>query len=138
MRKKILVTGGSGYKGVKLIRELINQGFSVINIDKNIFGNYFIKDRYITNYKLDVNDIYKINLKNVYACVHLASIANDPMVDLNPSLSWDTSVLGSKILSLSFSLSRRKTFEFSNIPTFFRSLSSTFVTVDTKFSCSFE
>lgn len=98
MRKKILVTGGSGYKGVKLIRELINQGFSVINIDKNIFGNYFIKDRYITNYKLDVNDIYKINLKNVYACVHLASIANDPMVDLNPSLSWDTSVLGSKIL----------------------------------------
>lgn len=98
MKKKILVTGGSGYKGVKLIRELIKQGYSVINVDKNIFGNYFIKDKYIANYKLDVNDIYKVNLKNVYACVHLASIANDPMVDLNPSLSWETSVLGSKIL----------------------------------------
>ena len=98
MRKKILVTGGSGFKGVKLIKKLIEQGYSVINIDKNIFGNYFIKNKYIKNYKLDVNDIQKINLKNVYACIHLASIANDPMVDLNPSLSWDTSVLGSKIL----------------------------------------
>jgi len=98
MRKKILVTGGSGYKGVKLIHNLIEQGYSVINIDKNIFGNYFIKNKYITNYKLDINEIHKINLKNVYACIHLASIANDPMVDLNPSLSWETSVLGSKIL----------------------------------------
>ena len=98
MRKKILVTGGSGFKGVKLIKKLIELGYSVINIDKNIFGNYFIRNKYIKNYKLDVNDVQRINLKNVYACVHLASIANDPMVDLNPSLSWDTSVLGSKIL----------------------------------------
>ncbi len=98
MRKKILVTGGSGFKGVKLIKKLIELGYSVINIDKNIFGNYFINNKYIKNYKLDVNDVQKINLKNVYACVHLASIANDPMVDLNPSLSWNTSVLGSKIL----------------------------------------
>ena len=98
MRKKILVTGGSGYKGVKLIDNLIKQGYSVINVDKNIFGNYFIKNKHIVNYKIDVNDIHKINIKNVYACIHLASIANDPMVDLNPSLSWETSVLGSKIL----------------------------------------
>lgn len=98
MRKKILVTGGSGYKGVKLIQNLIQQGYSVINVDKNIFGNYFIKNRYIKNYKLDTNDIFKVNLKDVVACIHLASIANDPMVDLNPSLSWETSVLGSKIL----------------------------------------
>ena len=77
---------------------MIKQGYSVINVDKNIFGNYFIKNKHIVNYKIDVNDIHKINIKNVYACIHLASIANDPMVDLNPSLSWETSVLGSKIL----------------------------------------
>ena len=43
MKKKILVTGGSGYQGVKLIKILINKGFSVINVDNNLFGNYFIK-----------------------------------------------------------------------------------------------
>ena len=40
MKKKILVTGGSGYQGVKLIKKLISKGYNVINIDKNIFGNY--------------------------------------------------------------------------------------------------
>ncbi len=98
MKNKILVTGGSGYKGTKLVKTLIENGYSVINIDKNIFGNYFIHNKKVTNYKLDICDIGKVNLKNVYACIHLASIANDPMVDLDPSLSWETSALGSQIL----------------------------------------
>ena len=37
MRKKILVTGGSGYQGVKLIKKLIDNNYSVINIDNNLF-----------------------------------------------------------------------------------------------------
>ena len=98
MKKKILVTGGSGYQGVKLIKKLIDKGYSVINIDNNLFGNYFIKDKKVKNYKLDINQIYKINLKGVYACIHLASIANDPMVDLDQSFSWETSALGTMVL----------------------------------------
>ena len=98
MKKKILVTGGSGYQGVKLIKILINKGYSVINIDNNLFGNYFIKNKNIKNYQIDINEINKINLKNVYACIHLASIANDPMVDLNQSFSWETSALGTMVL----------------------------------------
>ena len=98
MKKKILVTGGSGYQGVKLIKILINKGFSVINVDNNLFGNYFIKNKNVKNYQLDINQIYKVDLKNVYACIHLASIANDPMVDLNQSFSWETSALGTMVL----------------------------------------
>ena len=98
MNKKILVTGGSGYQGVKLIRKLIDRGYSVINIDNNLFGNYFFKNKKVKNFKLDINQIYKINLKGVFACIHLASIANDPMVDLDQSFSWETSALGTKVL----------------------------------------
>jgi len=98
MKKKILVTGGSGYKGVKLISKLVEEGFQVINLDINYFGNYFIKNKNIKNYNLNILEIKKLNLKNVYACIHLACIANDPMVDLNPSLSWETSALGTKLL----------------------------------------
>ena len=93
MNKKILVTGGSGYQGVKLIKKLIDRGYSVINIDNNLF-----KDKKVKNFKLDINQIYKINLKGVFACIHLASIANDPMVDLDQSFSWETSALGTKVL----------------------------------------
>lgn len=98
MKKKILVTGGSGYQGTKLIKKLIDEGYSVINVDNNLFGNYFIRHNRVKNYKLDINEIYKVNLKNVFACIHLASIANDPMVDLNQSYSWETSALGTMIL----------------------------------------
>ena len=98
MKKKILVTGGSGYKGVKLISKLVEEGYQVINLDINYFGNYFIKNKSVKNYNLNILEIKKLNLKNVYACIHLACIANDPMVDLNPSLSWETSALGTKLL----------------------------------------
>ena len=98
MRKKILITGGSGYKGCVLIPKLLDNNFSVINIDKNLFGKNSINHKYVKNYNLDVLDVDKINLKNVYACIHLASIANDPMADLNQSLSWETSALGTKVL----------------------------------------
>jgi len=98
MKKKILVTGGSGYQGVKFIKKLVNDGYSVINIDNNLFGNYFINHKRVKNYNLDINQIYKINLKNVHACIHLASIANDPMVDLDQSFSWETSALGTMVL----------------------------------------
>ena len=37
MRKKILVTGGSGYKGVKLIHKLLEENYEVINLDVNFF-----------------------------------------------------------------------------------------------------
>ena len=96
--KKILVTGGSGYKGALLIKKLVKLNYKVINIDRNIFGNYFLNHKNVKNYNIDIREIDKINLKGVYACIHLASIANDPMTEINPSLSWETSVLGTKLL----------------------------------------
>jgi len=97
-KKKILVTGGSGYKGTRLIRKLLDNNYKVINIDKNLFGNYFINHPDVKNFNLDINEINKVNLKNVFACIHLASIANDPMAEMNPVISWETSALGTKRL----------------------------------------
>lgn len=98
MKKTILVTGGSGYKGNKLIKTLLKNDYKIINIDKNLFGNYFIKHKNVKNYKLDINDIDKLNLNNIYACIHLASIANDPMAEIDHGISWETSALGTKKL----------------------------------------
>ena len=40
-------------------------------------------------------EINKINIKKkIDIIIHLSSIANDPMADLNPNLSWETSSLG--------------------------------------------
>ena len=91
---KILVTGGCGYTGSVLIPKLLNLDHKVICIDTMWFGNFLKKHKNLKIYKNDVRDINKINLKGVDAIIHLASIANDPMSELDKNLSWETSSLG--------------------------------------------
>jgi nucleoside-diphosphate-sugar epimerase len=94
----ILVTGGCGYVGSILIPKLISDGHKIINIDTQWFGNYLKKSKNLRNLKLNLSEINKINLKKINCCIHLASIANDPMAELDKNLSWETSALNTHIL----------------------------------------
>ena len=48
-------------------------------------------------YKLDIRNLKNSKLfKNIDTIIHLANIANDPGVDLKPSLSWEVNVLATK------------------------------------------
>ena len=95
---KILVTGGCGYKGSVLIPKLLNAGHRVINIDTQWFGNYLKENSNLINIKKDIRNINIETLENVDSIIHLANIANDPAVILNPSLSWEVNVLASQLL----------------------------------------
>ena len=96
---KILVTGGCGYKGSVLIPLLLVDGHRVINIDTQWFGNALPEQPQLTNLKLDVRDTDAIPLDGVEAIIHLANIANDPAVELNPTLSWEVNVLAGQQLA---------------------------------------
>ncbi len=90
---KILVTGGSGYKGSVLIPKLLELNHKVVSLDTQWFGNYLPKHKNLKNIKFDIKDIEKFNLKNIDTIIHLASIANDNMSELDKNLSWETSSL---------------------------------------------
>lgn len=96
---KIIVTGGCGYKGTVLIPKLIKGGHNVVSIDTQWFGNALPKNPLLTNLKLDIRDTDRIPLNGVDAIVHLANIANDPAVELNPTLSWEVNVLAGQQLA---------------------------------------
>mgnify|MGYP006161917273 CR=1 FL=1 len=91
---KILVTGGAGYTGSILIPKLLKMGHKVINFDTQWFGNFLKNHKSLKNIKLDVRDISNKYLKNIDSIIHLASIANDPMAEMDKNLSWETSALG--------------------------------------------
>ena len=93
--KKILVTGGCGYVGSVLVNKLLKKEARVVVFDTQWFGNYLEKNNKLEIIKDDIRNIDKYNLTEYDKIVHLANIANDPGVELNPSLSWEVNVLAS-------------------------------------------
>ena len=96
---KVLVTGGCGYKGSVLVPLLLADGHEVISVDTQWFGNQLPSHPNLTNLQLNILDIDAIPLDGVEAIIHLANIANDPAVELNPTLSWEVNVLAGQQLA---------------------------------------
>jgi len=94
-----LITGGCGYIGTKLTQNLLLKKNKVTIVDNCWFGNFHKKDKNLKIIKEDIRNFDKINIKGVYAIIHLANIANDPSVELNPTLSWEVNVLASKLIA---------------------------------------
>ena len=90
---KIFVTGGNGYKGAILIPKLLNLGYEVTSLDINWFGNYLKNHDNLKCIRGDIRNIEEISLDGFDVVIHLANVANDPAVELNPSMSWEINVL---------------------------------------------
>ena len=90
---RIFVTGGNGYKGSILIPKLLNLGYKVTSLDSNWFGNYLDNHENLNTIRGDIRNIEGISLKGFDVVIHLANVANDPAVELNPSMSWEINVL---------------------------------------------
>ena len=95
---KILITGGCGYKGSVLVPRLLGLGYKVIVHDTHWFGSYLKPHKNLELFKTDIRDTEKINFDQVNAFIHLANVANDPAVELNPTSSWEINVLASQQL----------------------------------------
>ncbi len=95
---KILVTGGCGYKGTVLTEKLLEDGHEVIVVDTQWFGNHLKPHSRLQILQEDIRGTEKIPMGGVEVVIHLANIANDPGVELNPSLSWEVNVLATQQL----------------------------------------
>ena len=80
---KILVTGGSGFKGSVLIPKLLKAGHSVVSVDTNWFWDNLDNNKNLEKINCDIREIDKIPFKGIDSIIHLANVANDPAVELN-------------------------------------------------------
>lgn len=76
MKKKILITGSSGYVGHPLINKIKKKKFKIIKIDSNLFEKFY-KNR--NNKNFDIRDLKKRDFENIDTVIHLAAISNDPI-----------------------------------------------------------
>ena len=93
MINNVLITGGSGYVGSRLIYKLLDEtNYKIINYDLSLFGDRHLpRHENFLYYKEDITDHKKFEeviIKNkVDAVLHLACISNDPTYELNSELS---------------------------------------------------
>lgn len=104
MSKKILVTGGAGYIGSVLTRQLLEKGYHVRVLDSLMYGGEPIID--MLNYpnfefvKGDVRNVEDVKkaVAGIDCIAHLAAIVGDPACAQDPELSRSTNLEGSKLL----------------------------------------
>ena len=97
---RYLVTGGCGYVGSKLTAALLARaGCNVTVLDAMWFGNALPPHPRLTVLEHDMRQIDAVDLAGFDTIFHLANIANDPAVELNPYASWDVNVLATMRLA---------------------------------------
>jgi len=88
--KRVLVTGGAGYKGCVLVPKLLNAGYEVIVYDLMLFGSRGLPSHpRLQVVEGDIRDAagYAAAVKGCDYVIHMACISNDPSFELDPDLS---------------------------------------------------
>ncbi len=86
---KVLVAGGAGYVGSKLVPALLKKGYEVTVLDLYLYGdNVLEKHPRLTEIKGDMREsaVVEEALEGCDHMIHLACISNDPSFELNPEL----------------------------------------------------
>jgi nucleoside-diphosphate-sugar epimerase len=83
---KILVAGGAGYIGSKLVPVLIEHGYDVTVIDLLWFGNNLPKN--VKVIKKDLFDCKSEEFIGFDQLIYLAGLSNDPMAEFNPAKNF--------------------------------------------------
>lgn len=104
MSKKILVTGGAGYIGSVLTRQLLDKGYKVRVIDSLMYGGEPIIDllnlpdfEFVKGDVRNEADVRKA-MEGIDCVAHLAAIVGDPACAQNPELAKTTNIKGSEML----------------------------------------
>ncbi|EKD70903.1 MAG: hypothetical protein ACD_46C00336G0002 [uncultured bacterium] len=90
--KRVLVTGGAGYVGSRLVPKLLNEGYAVTVLDLYIYGHDVFGLHHehpaLIEMKGDIRDPEMVQraMEGCDAVIHLACISNDPSFDLDPTL----------------------------------------------------
>ncbi len=88
--KKVLVTGGAGYKGCVLVPALLNHGYEVVVYDLMLFGSVGLPaSPRLQVVEGDIRDTpsFAAAVKGCDSVIHLACISNDPSFELDSLLS---------------------------------------------------
>jgi len=94
---RVLLTGHEGYIGTVMAPMLLQAQHEVVGLDSNLFERctFGEEPRKIPSINKDVRDVELRDLEGFDAIIHLAGLSNDPLGDLNPTLTYEINHLAS-------------------------------------------
>ncbi|HEX3469450.1 MAG TPA: SDR family oxidoreductase [Candidatus Elarobacter sp.] len=102
---RVLVTGGAGYIGLELCRQLLERGDDVRVVDRLFFGDAPLRalaersGGKLTFTAGDVRELRPDWLDGIDAVSHLAGLSNDPTAEYNPSANWEMNAVATERLA---------------------------------------
>ena len=97
----ILVTGGAGYVGCVLVRELLGKGESVRVFDKLLFGDeglQEVRDK-VELIEGDLRYFDEAVLDGIDSVIHLAGLSNDPTAEFKPQANYEINTVATEVLA---------------------------------------
>jgi nucleoside-diphosphate-sugar epimerase len=93
---RVLLTGNQGYIGTVLVPMLRAAGHQVTGLDSGLFRECSISPiPPVPTLARDIRDVTPADLEGIDAVIHLAGLSNDPLGDLNPTLTYQINHLAS-------------------------------------------
>lgn len=88
---KVLVTGHLGYIGAEMVPVLRSLGHDVVGLDTGFFDecDFVTAPEKIEELRVDLRDVTPAHLAGIDAVAHLAALSNDPLGDVNASITYD-------------------------------------------------
>ncbi len=98
---RVLVTGHNGYIGAVMVPMLLAEGFEVVGLDSNLFGDCRFGEDLATVPAIDkdLRDVVPADLEGFDAIVHLGGLSNDPLGNLDAELTYAINHRGSMRLA---------------------------------------
>lgn len=101
----VLVTGGGGYIGLELCRQLLERGDRVRVVDRFFFGARPLtelaarSDGRLTAIAGDVRELDDAWLEGIDGVSHLAGLSNDPTAEYRPDANWEMNAIATERLA---------------------------------------
>ena len=92
---KVFLTGHKGYIGNTLSKMLLQENFDVVGCDLEYYPQGFIENDIsdVKSIKKDIRNLTSEDLKGCSAVLHLAALSNDPLGEINPTLTNEINFL---------------------------------------------
>lgn len=94
---RILLTGHKGYIGAVAGPILLSAGHEVVGLDAGLFAGCDFGEPApeIPEVRKDLRDMREADLLGFDTVVHFGALSNDPLGDLDPTITYDINHLGS-------------------------------------------